>query len=198
MDFVFYLLNCYEKGIKPGQDQQDTDHLPMLTYSLKRTTVVGFPSITEIMENLSWDYTEKELYKDNPTKYNIEILISANWKKAPTGIGNIRDVSNMQFNDKAKHYISSAVPIVENSYKWRYSQQGKELYKCGNWQSENRSSRKCRNMHWNYSRYGYERYRTRIVPWSVRRACCGAGFRGFQRQEKRTAEIREIANFAFV
>lgn len=138
MDFVFYLLNCYEKGIKPGEDQQDSDHLPMLTYSLKRTTVVGFPSITQIMENLSWDYTEKELYKDNPTKYNIEILISANWKKAPTGIGNIRDVSNMQFNDKAKHYISSAVPIVENSYKWRYSQQGKELYKKAgeNWGDE--------------------------------------------------------------
>lgn len=138
MDFVFYLIVCYEQGKKPGEDQQDSDHLPMLTYSLKRTTVVGFPSITQIMENLSWDYTEKELYKDNPTKYNIEILISANWKKASTGIGNIRDVSNMQFNDKAKHYISSAVPIVENSYKWRYSQQGKELYKKAgeNWGDE--------------------------------------------------------------
>ena len=87
---------------------------------------------------------------------------------------------------------------IKETQEGRYYEQGKELYKCGNWQSKNRSSRKCRNMHWHYSRYGYERYRTRIVPWSVRRACCGAGFRGFQRQEKRTAEIRGIANFAFV
>lgn len=129
MDFVFYLLNCYEKGIKPGEDQQDSDHLPMLTYSLKRTTVVGFPSITQIKENLSWDYTEKELYKDNPTKYNVEVWVSANWKAAPTGIGNIRDVSNMQFNDKAKLAIDSAIPIVKNSYGWLYSDKGKKLYK---------------------------------------------------------------------
>lgn len=138
MELYYYIVSLYQKEKPWEKEDVDTDHLPMLTYSLKRTTVVGFPSITEIMENLSWDYTEKELYKDNPTKYNIEILISANWKKAPTGIGNIRDVSNMQFNDKAKHYISSAVPIVENSYKWRYSQQGKELYKKAgeNWGDE--------------------------------------------------------------
>ena len=115
-------------------DQEDdtgdnTDYLPMLSYSLKRKTVIGFPSITQIKENLTWDYTEKELYKDNPTKYNVEVWVSANWKAAPTGIGNIRDVSNMQFNDKAKLAIDSAIPIVKNSYGWLYSDKGKKLYK---------------------------------------------------------------------
>lgn len=129
MDFVFYLLNCYEKGKKPGEDQQDTDHLPMLTYSLKRTTVVGFPSITQIKENLTWDYTEKEIYKDNPTKYNVEVWVSANWKAAPTGIGNIRDVSNMQFNDKAKVVIEPDISVVKNLCSWKYSELGKKLYK---------------------------------------------------------------------
>ena len=121
--------NLKEPSELPDDTDVDSDYLPMLTYSLKRTTVLGFPSITQIKENLTWDYTEKEIYKDNPTKYNVEVWVSANWKAAPTGIGNIRDVSNMQFNDKAKLAIDSAIPIVKNSYGWLYSDKGKKLYK---------------------------------------------------------------------
>ena len=74
MDFVFYLLNCYEKGIKPGEDQQDTDYLPMLDYKISKK--FGLQPANDFIKyniHVNWDHTKKLPYSEELSRYNVEV-----------------------------------------------------------------------------------------------------------------------------
>jgi len=74
MDFVFYLLNCYEKGIRPGEDQQDTDYLPMLDYKISKK--FGLQPANDFIKyniHVNWDHTKKLPYSEELSRYNVEV-----------------------------------------------------------------------------------------------------------------------------
>lgn len=74
MDFVFYLLNCYEKGIKPGENQQDTDYLPMLDYKISKK--FGLQPANDFIKyniHVNWDHTKKLPYSEELSRYNVEV-----------------------------------------------------------------------------------------------------------------------------
>ena len=107
----------------------DSNNLPMLTYGLTKKTVVGFPQITQIKEILTWDYTEHDVYKNNPTDFYMEMVASVRFSPAPTGIGNIRDTSDNSINQNLKVPLTNGgCNISANQYSWIYREIGKSLY----------------------------------------------------------------------
>lgn len=70
MDFVFYLLNCYEKGIKPGEDQQDSDNPPK--FYLKTHNDNGLNKYTEY--TLTW-LTKGSFVEGKESEYGFKVFI---------------------------------------------------------------------------------------------------------------------------
>lgn len=112
------------------QKPVDPNHLPFLSFGLKKTLVPGFPQLTKMKLELTWDYTYEEVYRNNPSDYVIELLISARFKASPTGIGGlIRDTSNTAINDNCKMVLTNGgTNISANSFSWIYSDAGQKLY----------------------------------------------------------------------
>lgn len=70
MDFVFYLLNCYEKGIKPGEDQQDSDNPPK--FYLKTHNDNSLNKYTEY--TLTW-LTKGSFVEGKESEYGFKVFI---------------------------------------------------------------------------------------------------------------------------
>lgn len=69
-DFVFYLLNCYEKGIKPGEDQQDSDNPPK--FYLKTHNDNSLNKYTEY--TLTW-LTKGSFVEGKESEYGFKVFI---------------------------------------------------------------------------------------------------------------------------
>lgn len=111
------------------QKPVDPNHLPFLSFGLKKTLVPGFPQLTRMKLDLTWDYTYEEVYRNNPSDYVIELIISARFKNAPTGIGLIRDTSDTSINDNCKMVLTNGgTNISANSFSWIYADAGQRLY----------------------------------------------------------------------
>lgn len=110
-------------------DPDDPNQLPFLSFGLKKTLVPGFPQLTKMKLELTWDYTTQDVYKSNPQDYVIEMIVSARFKDAPTGLGLIRDTSDTSINDNCKMVLTNGgTNIAANSFSWIYADVGKKLY----------------------------------------------------------------------
>lgn len=127
--------NSYADFIKQNDSKFDvslpTDekYLPMLHYSLEKNHVIGFPNLLKVKEIFKWDYTEHDIYRDNPSDYCIEIVASTNLKDADNGIGKVFDAYTWTMNDTCKVTVTSGKKFVSvNQYSFMYDDVGKSIY----------------------------------------------------------------------
>ena len=93
MDFVFYLLNCYEKGIKPGEDQQDSDNPPK--FYLKTHNDYGMNKYSEY--TLTWD-TKDSFVDGKESDYGFKVYIGTENKPSDAKVLDSTKISPCLFS----------------------------------------------------------------------------------------------------
>lgn len=93
MDFVFYLLNCYEKGIKPGEDQQDSDNPPK--FYLKTYNDYGMNKFSEY--TLTWD-TKDSFVDGKESDYGFKVYIGTENKPSDAKVLDSTKISPCLFS----------------------------------------------------------------------------------------------------
>ena len=93
MDFVFYLLNCYEKGINPGEDQQDSDNPPK--FYLKTYNDYGMNKYSEY--TLTWD-TKDSFVDGKESDYGFKVYIGPESKPSDAKVLDSTKISPCLFS----------------------------------------------------------------------------------------------------
>ena len=93
MDFVFYLLNCYEKGIKPGEDQQDSDNPPK--FYLKTHNDYSMNKYSEY--TLTWD-TKDSFVDGKESDYGFKVYIGTENKPSDAKVLDSTKISPCLFS----------------------------------------------------------------------------------------------------
>lgn len=93
MDFVFYLLNCYEKGINPGEDQQDSDNPPK--FYLKTHNDYGMNKYSEY--TLTWD-TKDSFVDGKESDYGFKVYIGTENKPSDAKVLDSTKISPCLFS----------------------------------------------------------------------------------------------------
>lgn len=120
-------LNWDTSTLDPDYVPPDPNHLPFLKFGMSKNLVPGFPQLTKMKLNLTWDYTEKEVYANNPQDYVIEMIVSARFKNSNGFL--IRDTSDTSINDNCKMVLTNGgTNISANSFSWIYEDIGSKLY----------------------------------------------------------------------
>ena len=93
MDFVFYLIVCYEQGKKPGEDQQDSDNPPK--FYLKTYNDYGMNKYSEY--TLTWD-TKDSFVDGKESDYGFKVYIGTENKPSDAKVLDSTKISPCLFS----------------------------------------------------------------------------------------------------
>ena len=120
----------------PDPNGTDDNTLPMLHYTFDRKITAGASlPITKTKDEVTWDYTEYDVYRENPNNFIIEMVASTNWTSSETGVGqDWPDKEDLTMNPSSKVTITDGgCNISQDYYSFFYEDVGQNLWATRNY-----------------------------------------------------------------